>query len=67
MPIPSLIEIISSGLKNHDIYIDKNLSLTPSDSMKAIEGLDGYLNTFSDVLAEKVQNSFIPRFISKSK
>lgn len=31
--------------------------------MKAIEGLDGYLNTFSDVLAEKVQNSFIPRFI----
>lgn len=63
VPIPSLIEIISSGLKNHDIYIDKNLSLTPSDSMKAIEGLDGYLNTFSDVLAEKVQNSFIPRFI----
>ena len=39
VPIPSLIEIISSGLKNHDIYINKNLSRTPSDSIKAIKGL----------------------------
>lgn len=59
--INGLTDIISEGLKNKKIFIKKD-NYTPSEAMKAIEGLDGYLNTFNEVLAERVQKAFTPRF-----
>lgn len=59
--IEYLINLISKGLKEKIISVNgTNIS---SESMKAIDGLDGYLNTFSEVLAEKIQKGFTPRFI----
>lgn len=60
--IEDLIDYISEGLRYGHIYIDKNCSKEPSDAMQAIEGLDGYLNTFTDILANRIQTSFKPRF-----
>ncbi len=60
--IKDLTSWISNGLKDGSIVIDKNASREASEPMKAIEGLDGYLNTYSEVLANRIQNSFTPRF-----
>ena len=56
----SLIQIISEGLKNRVIFIHPSAS-TPSDTMMNLNGLDEYLNAYSDILARKLQVSFAPR------
>lgn len=57
-----LKEIISIGLKNRNIYISRHKN-NVSKTMEEMAGLDAYLNNFKDVLAKRIQNSFIPRFI----
>ena len=59
-PVDYLINLISTGLKTKVISINgTNLA---SEPMQAIEGLDGYLNTYSEVLADRIQKGFTPRF-----
>lgn len=55
-----LIDTISTGLRMHDITIDGDTGR--SETMDAIEGIDAYLNTFSEKLTEKIQTSFKPQF-----
>lgn len=57
-----LKEIISAGLKNKEIYISRQKS-NVSKTMEEMAGLDAYLNNFKDVLAKRIQNSFVPRFV----
>lgn len=63
--VPELIEIISNGLKNNRIFINE-AEQEPSESMASIYGLDAYLNTYSEVLAKRIQQSFTPRFVPQS-
>lgn len=56
-----LLEIVTKGLKNHNISI--NNSTEDSELMQYIEGLDSYLNLFGETLADRIQNSFHPKFI----
>lgn len=57
-----LLEIVQAGIRGNSIAI-KNNSTEDSELMKYIEGLDGYLNVFGETLAERIQNSFTPKFI----
>ena len=60
--VSSLREFITDGLSSGEIQVSsKNNNV--SDTMKNIQGLDAYLNEFKDVLAHRIQDSFIPRFI----
>ena len=61
VPITWIINRISLGLKNNDIDIDGCNSA--SSVMNDIEGLDSYLNTYTHILTDRIQQSFIPRFI----
>ena len=56
----NLINIISNGLRNNSIRINDK---TTSEVMTNVIGLDHYLNQFGTILANKVQESFIPKFI----
>lgn len=58
-----LIELISDGLANHNISIKPGA--TASELMTNLTGLDNYLNMFSDTLASKIQQSFIPKYDPK--
>lgn len=53
--------LVADGLYNRMLNI--NGINTPSEIMKTIKGLDSYLNSFGEILAEKIQNSFKPKFI----
>jgi len=56
-----ITNIITKGLRTSEISINsQNNNLS---AMNKITGLDSYLNTFSEVLATKIQQSFIPKFI----
>lgn len=57
----SLFEIVSNGLKRGDIQV--NGSNRSSSEMKAVEGMDQYLEAFSGILADKIQTSFEPKFV----
>ena len=58
-----LVELISDGLRNQDISIKPGA--TTSELMAGLTGLDNYLNTFSDTLASKIQQSFVPKYDPK--
>lgn len=55
-----LSELISRGLNEREIMI--NGCEQTSEEMTEVTGLDSYLNTFTETLAEKIQQSFIPKF-----
>jgi superfamily II DNA or RNA helicase len=55
-----LINTISDALSRKVLNV--NGTNEASETMKAIDGLDAYLNTFTDVLATRIQESFSPRF-----
>lgn len=55
--------IIEEGLKSKAINV-KNVN-SSSLVMQSITGLDSYLATFGETLAEKIQTSFRPKFIPK--
>lgn len=57
----ALIDIIQTGLRNKEITI--NGCTENSNLMELTDGLDSYLNIFADTLAERIQNSFHPKFI----
>lgn len=55
-----IYDIISRGLRENNITINNSETST---TINQIVGLDSYLNTFSDVLADKIKSSFVPQFI----
>lgn len=56
-----LLEVVQNGIRGNEISI--NDVHESSDLMKYTEGLDAYLNIFGDTLANKIQESFVPKFI----
>ena len=60
--VERLKELISIGLKEGHIRVSSHKNRT-SVTMQEMSGLDSYLNTFKDVLAKRIQGSFVPRFI----
>ena len=50
---------ISDGLRSREITINGS---DTSDTINQVVGLDSYLNTFSDVLTDKIKSSFIPQY-----
>ena len=57
----TLFNIVSRGLSERIISI--NNTYTPSEEMQAVTGLDSYLNTFTPILTQIIQDSFTPKFI----
>lgn len=55
-----LLDIVQSGLRTGLISID-NIE-NSSEIMTEVNGLDMYLNVFGDILAEKIQQAFTPKF-----
>lgn len=55
-----LARIISDGIKNNSIFIKENA--TTSDAIKEISGLDTYLANYAEILADKIKESFKPKF-----
>lgn len=53
--------IISNGLRGCEISL--NGINSPSPILGTIKGLDAYLESFGEILAAKIQNSFKPKFI----
>ena len=58
----SLIDIITTGLKEHELFIVSNKDKT-SPFMKGLVGLDNYLNQYTNELAVKIKDSFQPAFV----
>jgi superfamily II DNA or RNA helicase len=56
-----LSELISQGLDRREITI--NGCEQTSEEMREVTGLDSYLNTFTETLAGKIQESFTPKFV----
>ena len=54
-------EIIQNGLRNGIINIEG--SNKPSEILPNISGLNDYLSSFGEILAEKIQTSFKPKFV----
>ena len=59
-----LTNIVTDMVKNGDVNI--NGSNEKSDIIDCVEGLDSYLNIFGDTLAERIQNSFVPKYNPES-
>lgn len=57
----SLYKIVSNGLKDKHITINGTTEVSPE--MESVTGLDSYLNNFTGILANKIQESFRPLFI----
>lgn len=55
-----VISIIKDGLFNKELSIDG--CNCDSDDVKRVEGMDSYISTFGQVLAEKTMKVFKPRF-----
>ena len=56
----TIINIITNGLKKHEINIDGCSSMSPE--VENIKGLDDYQNMFGQTLAEQITRSFRPKF-----
>jgi hypothetical protein len=56
-----LLEIVQTGIREHSIRVSN--SFEDSELMSYIDGLDSYLNIFGEILANRIQNSFHPKFI----
>lgn len=54
-------EYISKGIKDQEISIGNKFET--SSKLAAVTGLDSYLNSYSEILANKIQQSFIPKYI----
>lgn len=59
-----LTTIVTDMVKSGDVNI--NGSNEKSDIIDCVEGLDSYLNIFGDTLAERIQNSFVPKYDPES-
>lgn len=59
-PVNVIANIISAGLRDNKITINGN-STVPRE-MANITGIDSYLSTYSDILTDKIQKAFVPRF-----
>ena len=55
-----LLDIVQNGLRNGRLSISENKDV--SEIMTEVTGLDMYLNVFGDILAEKIQKAFVPKF-----
>lgn len=55
-----LASLISEMLRNREISINGNHE--KSDVIDMVDGLDSYLNIFGDILAERIQSSFVPKY-----
>ena len=56
-----LLAIVQNGIRENEISINGTHETSPM--MEVTEGLDSYLNLFGDILANRIQQSFIPKFI----
>ena len=56
-----ILSIVQSAIRKHEISI--NGCTENSSLMEMTDGLDSYLNIFGETLAERIQNSFTPKFI----
>lgn len=59
--VQDLQQYITVGLQQGHIKIDEENNGV-SETMRGISGLDAYLNEFREMLAQRIQESFIPRF-----
>lgn len=59
-----LSQTISQGLRDHDISIRGTNSA--STTMREMDGINNYLNRFGEILAYKIQETFVPKFIPGS-
>lgn len=59
-----LRDTISNALHDKEIIIKENATISPE--MLSVTGLDSYLNTFSETLTKKIQDSFVPKFNPKT-
>lgn len=57
----ALISLISNGLKNNVISISG--FNTNTNKIDSVTGLDSYLNAYSNILANKIQNAYRPQFV----
>ena len=60
--VETLISYISTGLRSGLISINNSLP-EASSVMRDIAGIDGYLNSFSETLANRIRDAFRPQFI----
>ena len=64
VPFLTLFNIVSEGLSDGELTID-NCNSSSEMMREDVTGLDSYLNSFSEILANKIQESFKPKFIPK--
>lgn len=58
--VNTIIEILSTGIKEDEISVCATKEV--SNTIKEITGLDSYLNSYKEVLAEKIKDNFVPMF-----
>lgn len=59
-----LTTLVTDMVKEGEVNI--NGTNEKSDIIDCVNGLDSYLNIFGDTLAERIQNSFVPKFDPES-
>lgn len=59
-----LASLVSNMLVSNEVNI--NGTTEKSDIIDCVDGLDSYLNIFGDTLAERIQNSFVPKYDPES-
>ena len=59
--VEDIVMRIQRGLRSNRITIGDNGLTSPF--MSEVEGIDAYLNEFSEVLTKKIQDSFTPMFV----
>ena len=59
-----LTSLVTDMVKRAEVNI--NGSNEKSDIIDCVEGLDSYLNIFGDILADRIQNSFVPKYNPES-
>lgn len=60
IPIIDLQRMLQTALRSGTIDIDNSYT---SDFMREVQGIDAYLQEFTVELTQKIQSSFVPRFI----
>lgn len=56
-----IFTLVSDGLRRG--FINVNGSNSVSETMSEVVGMDDYLNAYSGILADRIQNSFQPKFV----
>ena len=62
-----IIDIISTGLSSGKLTINGKEDQESSTLIKNITSLDSYMNTFSEILAQKIKDKFRPLFIPEQE